>query len=118
MAFVKGVSGNPGGKHRPKGYYELQKLARQHSAEAIERVIQVMRSTRWPKVSLKAAEIILDRAWGKVPQAITGESGEGPVKIAYEVSWKDSGDGGVTLDLKPNKEAPLLLEAQTEDEVE
>ena len=75
----------------------------------METLVTIMRNTQSPRTALKACEAILDRAWGRVSLAITGAGGEGPVKIAYEVSWRNSDDGGVTLDLKPNK--PLLLEA-------
>ena len=62
-----------------------------------------MRNKRSPKLALKAAELLLDRAWGKVPQAIVGEGGEGPMK--FEVSWKNA--EVATVDLTP-KEIPLL----------
>jgi len=70
-----------------------------------------MRDGRALKTSLKAAEIILDRAFGKVPYAVTGEGGEGPVTVKYEVSWRHSEEGGVTIDLEPKKE-PILLTAE------
>jgi hypothetical protein len=111
--WVKGVSGNPSG--RPKKHAEMTKLAQSYSPEALERVVEIMRNKRAGRLSLQACEIILDRAWGRVPLAVTGEGGEGPVKIAYEVSWKHSDDGGVTIDLAPNKEEPLLLEAVADD---
>ena len=107
--WSKGQSGNPLG--RPKKYLEITKLAQSHSVEAMERLIEIMRNKRAPKLSLKACEIILDRAFGRVPFAVTGEGGEGPVKIAYEVSWRHSDEGGVTLDLSPKKE-PILLTAE------
>jgi hypothetical protein len=100
--FKKGVSGNPNGQ--PKIYYQMQKLARSHSTEAFERLVEIMRNKRTPKLSLKAAELILDRAWGKAPQAIVGESGEGPIK--FEVSWKNA--EVATVNLTPNKDIPLL----------
>jgi hypothetical protein len=109
MAFPKGVSGNPAG--RPKKYSEVIKLAQSHSVEALERVIEIMRDKRNRKLGLKACELILDRAWGKCPQAITGESGTGPVK--FEVSWKHA--DVATIDITPREEVPLL-EAVTEDE--
>ena len=60
--FKKGVSGNPGG--RPKEAPEVKELARQHSEEAIERLVLWMRSKE-AKASVAACNAILDRAWGK-----------------------------------------------------
>ena len=59
----------------------MVKLARSHSTEALDKLVEIMRNKRSPKLALKAAELILDRAWGKAPQAIVGEGGDGPVKI-------------------------------------
>lgn len=102
-----------GGYQKPKTYWEAQRLARTYSTEAIERLAQLMRQKEHKTVALRAAEIILDRAWGKVPQAVTGEAGEGPVKI--EVSWKHGSDAEpiAAIDITPNQEA---IEAQTTDD--
>jgi hypothetical protein len=105
----KGVSGNPLG--RPKKYLEVTKLAQSHSVEAVERLVELMRDKRAKAIALRACEVLLDRAWGKVPQAITGELGQGPVKL--EVSWKNS--EVATLDITPNEDVPLL-ELETADE--
>lgn len=40
-----------------------------------------------PKVALQAAQIILDRAYGKVPQAVEGGDPENPVKLVF--GWMD-----------------------------
>jgi Family of unknown function (DUF5681) len=101
--FKKGVSGNPSG--RPKSHSVFIKLAQAHSVEALERLIELMRQKKSPKIALKAAELILDRAWGKAPQAITGEAGQGPIKL--EVMWKSQ--DVATIDISPQE--PPLLEA-------
>ena len=75
--FQKGQSGNPGG--RPKELGDIKELARQYTAEAIERLVDWMRSDE-PKASVAAANTLLDRGWGKAPQAVTGDDG-GPVRI-------------------------------------
>jgi hypothetical protein len=60
--FPKGVSGNPGGRSR-----ELEKVrraARAHGPEAIETLVELMRSGP-PKVRCVAAMALLDRGFGK-----------------------------------------------------
>jgi hypothetical protein len=107
--FKKGVSGNPSG--RPKIYNDMVKMARSHSTEALEKLVAIMRQKRSPKLALRAAELLLDRAWGKVPQSITGEHGEGPVKIS--VMWQNA--DVATVDITPNKDIPLLEATEVDD---
>jgi hypothetical protein len=97
--FKKGVSGNPGG--REKIPESIKKLAKEKSEEALRTIIEIMRSAEkavstkmeivyvpdYP-TRLRAAEYVLDRAWGKPAQAITGEEG-GPVNIKAEVLTDD-----------------------------
>ena len=71
--FVKGQSGNPTG--RPKEDNEIKKLAKEHSREALERLVYWMTSED-PKASVPACNAILDRGYGKPAQAITGPDGE------------------------------------------
>jgi hypothetical protein len=105
--FKRGMSGNPSGK--PKQHSEIIKVARLHSLEALETMVTIMRNQKHPRLALKAAELILDRAWGKVPNTITGEAGEGPVKL--EVTWKQA--DVATIDITPVE--PPLLEAEDGD---
>jgi len=72
MPFVKGKSGNPGG--RPKENDEVKRLARKHSKAAIARLKFWMESDN-PKASVSAAQALLDRGHGKPAQAIE-HSGE------------------------------------------
>lgn len=72
MAFVKGQSGNPSG--RPKEDNEVKRLARSHSKAAIKRLAFWLKSDN-PKASVSAAQVLLDRGYGKPAQAIE-HSGE------------------------------------------
>lgn len=65
--FKKGQSGNPGG--RPKVEGEVRSLAQQHGPAALQRLVALMKSKN-ERVAVVAAQAILDRAYGKPPQAL------------------------------------------------
>lgn len=111
VPFPKGKSGNPSGL--PKAYKEMARLARSHSPEAIERLVELMRDKRNKNVSLRACEVLLDRAWGRAPQAVVGEAGEGPVKIS--VSWRgaDDTEKSTVIDVTPE---PLLITDENKED--
>ena len=71
--FVKGQSGNPTG--RPKEYQDIKKLAREHCADAIKKLAQWVAQDKDPGASVKAAQILLDRGYGKAEQHVE-HSGE------------------------------------------
>jgi hypothetical protein len=84
MTFVKGQSGNPGG--RPKAVLPdgrtLAELARDHTEAAIETLIDVMTNVEQPAAArVTAANSILDRGWGKAPQPIVGDDEAPAVKL-------------------------------------
>jgi len=66
--FKKGQSGNLNG--RPKTVALLADLAREHTAEAIQTLVQLM-NTGAGNVRVMAANSILDRGWGKPAQTTT-----------------------------------------------
>jgi predicted ATPase len=62
--FAPGRSGNAGG--RPRVLADLQELAREHSAAAIETLGEIMQDPEQPALArVAAANSILDRGWGK-----------------------------------------------------
>ena len=62
--FAPGKSGNPGGRPREVG--RVKELARQHTEEAVGTLVAVMRNRKSPAASrIRAAELLLDRGWGK-----------------------------------------------------
>jgi inosine/xanthosine triphosphate pyrophosphatase family protein len=67
--FVKGISGNPGG--RPKDADQVRALCRDYTIESIQMIVEIMRN---PKAQSKSrfacAKELLDRGWGKPKETI------------------------------------------------
>jgi hypothetical protein len=63
-----GVSGNP--SRRANAFEQVRTLAREHSPEAFKTLVELMRLADEPLVRLRAAEQILDRAFGRPAQAV------------------------------------------------
>jgi hypothetical protein len=68
--FVKGRSGNPSG--RPKALAEIVSLCRQHSVEAVRRIVELIGSDD-ERVSLAACQYLLDRGYGKPKESVVLE---------------------------------------------
>ncbi len=83
--FKAGQSGNPGG--RPRGEGRVRENARAHTAQALAVLVEAMEDPD-KRVAIRAAEILLDRGWGKAPQALSGEDGEGPAELI--IKWLQS----------------------------
>jgi hypothetical protein len=84
MRFQKGQSGNPSG--RPKGWAEIQVLARSMAPEAIEEIRKIAKGDKASAVRLAAWKEILDRGLGKAPQAVkfSGDQ-ENPVQLKFDL---------------------------------
>jgi hypothetical protein len=67
--FVKGVSGNPGG--RPGGIAEIRDIAKEHTPAAIECLVRIMNAQNASQgAQVQAAIALLDRGWGKPEQSV------------------------------------------------
>lgn len=120
--FKKGMSGNPKGSS--KAGMELRELARSYGPEAIERLVQLMRSKK-ERVAIAACQVLLDRGYGRPIQAIAGPDGE-PLMPQVLVGMLNAGPisdaaiaaeayrsilGATTLDLEQVKfEPPVVVE--------
>jgi hypothetical protein len=76
------------GSGRPKGVpnkatADIKALAQKHGKAAIDKLVKMMDSDD-ERTIIAASKELLDRGYGKAPQAITGEGGEGPVTIVVE----------------------------------
>ena len=80
MAWQKGRSGNPGG--RPKAGLDVQTLARRHTTEAIAVLVEIMNDKNAPPTArCGSAQAILDRAWGRPAQIISGDPDGAPIRV-------------------------------------
>lgn len=72
---------------------ELHREANDEDGSAVKKLRLVARKLVDKAIEGDVAAIkeINDRMDGKVPQAVAGADGEGPVKHLLEVSWKSSG---------------------------
>jgi hypothetical protein len=61
--FKTGYSGNAGG--RPKDEHKVAELARSFTIEAIDTLVELMRNAKDERVKGTAAQVLLDRGWGK-----------------------------------------------------
>lgn len=85
MPFQKGQSGNPGGRAKTKlaDGRTLNDLAREHTAEAVKTLVEVMRNkSETGSARVAAADKILNRGWGQAPQSIALTDERKPVDLS------------------------------------
>jgi hypothetical protein len=79
MPWVKGESGNPGG--RPKELEGIQKLARENAPLAIQTLVEVATKGKSESARVTAANALLDRGFGK-PKQFVSDNRDPPVRAA------------------------------------
>jgi hypothetical protein len=85
-AFVKGRSGNPGG--RPAKTEEertLEAMCKDKTPEALETILHLMANGQQERARLAAAQYIIDRGWGKAKESVE-LSGELTVGLSQELA--------------------------------
>lgn len=75
MPFVKGQSGNPGG--RPKEDAEIKALARSYAPECIHRLARIALDSENERAATTAAVALLDRGFGKPKQEVEHSNPDG-----------------------------------------
>jgi hypothetical protein len=91
-SFKPGQSGNPNG--RPRVLADVQNAAREHSAEALETLAQIMRNPKAPAAArISAACALLDRGYGKPPQTVDANN----TNVNYVVSDQPMSEDHITF---------------------
>jgi hypothetical protein len=82
-APIGGGVGSPR-KHMPRKKIpaDLRSLARGHTEQCIKVLAGMLSQEAVPAAArVSAATLLLDRGWGRAPQAIIGANGEGDIKV-------------------------------------
>lgn len=82
--WVKGQSGNPGG--RPKQDGRVRELAQQQTELAINTLVEICENKKnGASARCAAAQALLDRGWGRPAQAIIGGGEDDPPIALAEI---------------------------------
>jgi hypothetical protein len=77
MPFVKGKSGNPGGRKKiTQESLDLEASCKKLTPQALDTIVAIMQGGDNERNRLTAAQYIVDRGYGKPIQAVSGKDGE------------------------------------------
>ncbi len=83
MPFAKGNklrSPASGRKKLPPDHVDVQTLARQYTREAVEKLVQIMRTGENERAAMMAAEALLNRGHGKAAQTLNIAQAPEPIQ--------------------------------------
>lgn len=81
--FKKGQSGNPSG--RPKEVGVFVELLRSKTPEAVERLCEIMRQNKDLGAAAAATKFLIERAYGKAPQAVDLNVGGSGLQVSVQI---------------------------------
>jgi len=65
----------------PAAIMDIRSLARKHTESCIRSLATIAAKGESESARVAAIGVLLDRGWGKAPQAHTGENGEGDIRV-------------------------------------
>lgn len=95
MTVEQDRSGEPA--PRPQSMNEIRELARRHSLAAITSLAAIAINGKTEAARVAASKAILERAFGRPPQAATSEGDEGPATPEPKVTDRDRAEALVAL---------------------
>lgn len=93
--WKKGQSGNPAGRQKLPDIKEALARALGGTEEGLTYLDTILRALRNKAEAgdVRAAEVLLDRAFGKPTQPTDVTSGGEPIRVMPPIVWSDEGEG-------------------------
>jgi hypothetical protein len=105
--WSRGFCPNPGG--RPKKNRTIEELAREHTPAAIAALVAALAN---PRERVPAATELLNRAWGRPKQPISGDEN---APLLVDFTWAPASPLNGDSEAVPSVHEPLTIEAEPED---
>src|SRR5215471_18778999 len=107
MVFRPGISGNPGG--RRKTDVNVVNLAKHYTPQAIAALVDAL---KYKNERVHAAAILLDRAWGKVPQPLSGDKNQ---PLIVDFRWADAQHAQPIASIPVQTKQPKAIDVEWKD---
>lgn len=77
----------------PRNAPNLRSLARKHTTVSINCLAGIVISGTSETARCTAAALLLEKGWGRTPQALTGPDGEGPLEMIVRHIYEGKAKG-------------------------